>query len=169
MEARRLSPQPRAGAFAIMLRIRHPDLDPEDISRELRLSADHFFKAGEARESSAGLEHRSVHTESCWLGTLHPAEWTAATPASTGTVDPHLSAERVHDVLASDPGSALAMCVTHLRRHAAFLHRVTAGGGQIDLRIALDPAVIGGFALAPQYIRVLSELGVAVELEFGDR
>lgn len=169
MEARRLSPQPRAAAFAILLRIRHPDLDPAVISRELRVPADHSFKAGEVRESVAGLANRSVHAESCWLGTLHPAEWTAAAPAAEDKAGRDPRAQRVHDAIASDPGSALAMCAMHLRWHAAFLHRVTAGGGQIDLRIALDPAVISGFTLAPQYIRVLSELGIAVELEFGDR
>lgn len=169
MEARRLSPQPRSTAFAILLRIRHPEMDPALISRELRLPADHSFRAGEARQSVAGLANGSVHAESCWLGTLHPAEWTTAMPAAEGATGRDPRTERAHDAIASDPGTALATCAMHLRRHAAFLHRVTAGGGQIDVRITLDPALIGGFTLEPQHIRVLGELGIAVELEFGDR
>lgn len=73
MEARKLS-NPRASPFQRSLRVRHPSLDPAEISRQLRMKAEHCFRAGDPRLSRSGLAPASVHAESYWLGALNPAE-----------------------------------------------------------------------------------------------
>ena len=40
MEAREL-PEPQPQAFELVLRIRHPSMDPEEISAQLQISAEH--------------------------------------------------------------------------------------------------------------------------------
>lgn len=74
MEARKLS-DPRTSPFQLSLRVRHPSLDPAEISRQLRTKAEHSLCAGDPRLSRSGLAPASVHTESYWLGALNPAEW----------------------------------------------------------------------------------------------
>src|SRR5215469_4970481 len=74
MEASRLS-KLVSELFQLSLRIRHPSLDPADLSREFRIEAEHSFRAGDPRPSRSGLAPASVHAESYWLGALNPASW----------------------------------------------------------------------------------------------
>jgi hypothetical protein len=74
MEAKKLSmPQPLP--FQLSLRVRHPSMDPAELSRELGLEADHSFRAGDPRRSMNDTQ--SLHGESYWLGSLDPTSWPA--------------------------------------------------------------------------------------------
>ncbi len=64
-KVRETEPEP----FQLSLRIRHPSLDPEELSRELNIEAAHCFRAGDPRASRSGIA--SVHPESYWLGALN--------------------------------------------------------------------------------------------------
>src|SRR5262245_27919444 len=74
MEARDLA-EDRIPPFELAMRIRHPSLDPAEISRELQLEPEHSFKAGDPRTSSSGIAAASVHAESYWLSHLDPARF----------------------------------------------------------------------------------------------
>jgi hypothetical protein len=52
MEARLSKPDPER--FQLSLRIRHPSMDPADISRTLKIEAEHSSRAGGPRTSSTG-------------------------------------------------------------------------------------------------------------------
>ena len=66
-----LPPQP----FQLSLRIKHPSMDPADISKELGIEPEHSFRAGQPRHSKSGVAPATVHTESYWLAALNPATW----------------------------------------------------------------------------------------------
>jgi len=168
MQARRLNPEPQPPLFDIYLRVRHPYLDPATISHELQLPAEHSYRAGEARDGRAGAAGASVHSESCWLASLQPASWPASSVGG-GASGEQSRAGQINEALARDPGAALAMCTMFLRRHAAFLQQITREGGEIHLRIALDAASADGFTLAPQHMGLLSELAIALDIEFDER
>src|SRR5215469_12378565 len=72
MEARKLH-ESDSETFQLSLRIRHPSLDPEELSREFNIEAAHCFRAGDPRASRSGIA--SVHPESYWLGALNTASW----------------------------------------------------------------------------------------------
>src|SRR5215469_1766175 len=72
MEARKLR-QPDSEPFQLSLRIRHPSVDPDELSREFSIEAAHCFRAGDPRPSRTGIA--SVHPESYWLGALSTASW----------------------------------------------------------------------------------------------
>lgn len=171
MEAKEfLKPRPRP--FELSLRIRHPSMDPAEISRELRLQAEHSFKAGEPRQSSSGLAATSVHAESYWLGTLNPAAWpttlTAFDMSFPGRPNLTVNKERLQTMVSDSLGLTLTLCTTFfLRQHGDFVRRVQTEGGEISLIVALSPKALHGFTLSPQIGRALSELGVPVEFEFG--
>jgi hypothetical protein len=76
MQATKLSQLP-AHPFSLSLYVRHPSMDPADISRELQCEADESFRAGELRKSQSGMAVGSVHGETYWAATLDPTFWTA--------------------------------------------------------------------------------------------
>jgi len=146
MEAREL-PQPQPQAFELLLRIRHPSMDPEEISAQLQISAEHCFKAGEPRQPTAGgpALSGSVYSETYWLASLNP-----------GSAD-----------LSAQLGRALAVCTTRfMRPHREFFHRIQSEGGQVHLLVELNPEAVSGFTLTPELAREINTLGVPVDFEF---
>jgi hypothetical protein len=152
MEARKT--QPQAAAFHLSLRIRHPSIDPDDISRELQTEAEYCFKAGEPRGGGGALAAPSVHAESYWLAALDPVSWPAAGyTISEGGLD-----------------LALVRCTTHfLRRYAKFIHQLQADGGEVSFLVELSTNQLRGFTLTPACAGALHELGVTVDFEFTSR
>jgi len=165
MEARKLS-KLRAPPFQLSLRIRHPSLDPEEISRQLRMQPAHSFRAGDPRPSRSGLAPPSVHIESYWLAALNPAEW--PTPDSGPADDPLGKIAREHlGVLNRSLGLSLSMsAVRFFSRHAELLRGIRADGGQVSLLVTISTAEASSFSLVPEVARVFSELGIALEFEF---
>ena len=164
MEARKLS-NPRSSAFHLSLRIRHPSLDPADISRQLRIKPEHSFRAGDPRLSRSGLAPASVHAESYWLGALNPAEW----PADPSLPDDPLvkmARERLGAVSRS-LGWMLSLCALRFFSvHGPLLRGIRAEGGQVSVLVTISAADASSFSLSPEVSRVFSELGISLEFEF---
>lgn len=154
MEARQL--KPGNDSFQLSLRIRHPSMDPAEISRELHMEAEYSFKAGETRGPSRGASSASNHAESYWLAPLDAAFWESRTLAS---LQPYAVEVGTLDL-------ALVRCAYLLRRHAAFLRRVKTEGGDVSLLVALSTEAVSGFSLTPQCAGALHALGVGVDFEF---
>ena len=165
MEARKLS-KSQPPPFQLSLRIRHPSIDPADLSRELQLQAEYSFRAGEPRHSRSGLLPESVHAETYWLAILDPTSWPAnmAFPGHAGLT---LAQKNIGAALSKSLGLALALSAnSFLTLHAGVLRRIRSEGGEVNLLVALSPVDISSFSLAPEVGRVFSELGITVEFEF---
>ncbi len=168
MEARDLL-QAHSQPFELTLRIRHPSMDPAEISRVLRLQAEHSFKAGEPRESISGIAATSVHSESYWLGTLEPATFSSFDLSFPDRPRFALAKERLQSMVSESLSMALTLCTSSfLRTHADFVRRVQTEGGEVSLLVELSPQALHGFTLTPQVGRALSDLGVTVEFEIGE-
>ncbi len=160
MEAREL-PQPQPQAFELVLRIRHPSMDPGEISRLLQVTAEHCFKAGEPRKSS-----QSVHAETYWLATLNPGAWPVQSSfpdhtASTGAT------ETLGQFGSTVLGRALLACAQRfLRPHVEFLRRLKTEGGEVRLLVEVNTAVVDGFTLTPELGREIHSLGIPIDFEF---
>jgi hypothetical protein len=161
MEARKLS---KLGPelFQLSLRIRHPSLDPAELSREFRIEAEHSFRAGDPRPSRSGLAPASVHAESYWLGALNPGSW-----IRLPLEDPRLqlAQQGLGAMVSRSPGTALTLSARFLSLHAETLHRVRTEGGQISLLVAVPTGEVNSFSLAPEVSRIFGELGVTLEFE----
>jgi hypothetical protein len=158
--------------FEFSLRIRHPDMDPVEISRTLGLEPVHAFKAGERRAPRSNLSAPLVYSESYWLATLEALSVTAAQTAQTAPTGSPLSrVEAAFDQERSQVGTLdLALNVVLMgfaRRHEPFLRRVQLEGGQVTLLIAVTSAV-RGFTITSEMSRMLEKTGIAVEFEFGE-
>ena len=163
MEARKLR-QPDSEPFQLSLRIRHPSLDPEELSRELNIEAAHCFRAGDPRASRSGIA--SVHPESYWLGALNTASWPVDVTFPGVERVAASEEERIGVVAKRSLGWILSLSTRFFSAHAATLRRIRAEGGQMSLLITAPDGSLSGFSLAPAVSRVFSELGITLEFEF---
>jgi hypothetical protein len=162
MEARKLR-QPDSEPFQLSLRIRHPSLDPEELSREFSIEAAHCFRAGDPRPSRSGIS--SVHPESYWLGALNTANWPV--DVNFPGVRRLLAAQERFGVVAQRSLSwALSLSTRFFSAHAETLRRIGAEGGQVSLLVTAPAGEVSGFSLAPAVSRVFGDLGIALEFEF---
>jgi hypothetical protein len=164
MEAKKLS-KSELPAFELSLRIRHPSVDPADLSRQIGIEATHSFRAGEPRQTHSGRTTASVYGESYWLGTLDPTSWLAAhgLPGSASME----RALKAHDKsVTRSLGWALSLTARRLlRTNAALLESIRNEGGQVSLLVALSPDALDGFSLTPEASRMFSDLGITIEFE----
>jgi hypothetical protein len=163
MEAEKLS-RSELPAFELSLRIRHPSVDPADLSRQLGIEATHSFRAGEPRQSHSGRTTASVYGESYWLGTLDSTSWLAAQLSGFASME---LTEKTHDkTVTRSLGWALSLTARRLlRTNAALLESIRNEGGQVSLLVALSPDAVDSFSLTPEVSRMFSDLGITIEFE----
>jgi hypothetical protein len=163
MEARKLHVG-EAESFQLSLRIRHPSMDPAEISQALKVEPEHSFRAGRPR---AGADPARVHAESYWLGILDPAEWVRdlmSTDELSRILQKQLAMAR------GSLGAALSLYAARfLNAHAELLRRIRAEGGEITLLVTIHGPEVDHFTLAPEASQILGGLGVAVDFEIAGR
>ena len=140
--------------FRFSLHLRHPSIDPEEVSRELKLPALESFKAGAPRTSRSGIAAAAVHGETCWAAIIDPLTWSPPTPSPEGSFT---------------LGWALGfICACLHKRHKEFLHRLSAQGGSATLLVAYSTAALNGLRLQPDMARQISDLGLTIKFELTD-
>jgi hypothetical protein len=155
-------------SFQLSLRIKHPSIDPADISRELGIEPEHSFRAGQPRHSKSGLVPRAVHTESYWLAALNPTRFgnlpyaePLAEPLTLAITQKHIDA-----AVARNLTGALGLCAARFSGvHAALLHTIHSEGGEISLLVTLSSNAVSTFSLPPQVSRMFAKLGIMLEFE----
>lgn len=165
MEARRvlkLEPLP----FELALRIRHPSMDPAEVSRELGLVATHSFRAGDPRPARTAATP-AVYGESYWLGALDPTAWPADAWAS-GFSDLDVAVKALRKATTRSLGWAISLSVRRILRARALVERIHIEGGQVSLLVALAPTAVESFNLAPDVSRILSDLGITLEFDLSN-
>jgi hypothetical protein len=166
MEARKLT-GPEPDAYQLSLRIRHPAIDPAEISRELEIEAEHSFRAGDSRRSRSALAAPAPYTESYWLGVL-PPHLPALDISFPGDQRSQLAQQGLRAAVRGLTWALSLRVVRFLHRHAEFLKRIGAEGGQISVLIALPNSGETSFSLPPQTGRFFASLGVTLEFEISD-
>lgn len=96
--------------FSVSLRIFHPSIDPDSISRKIDVEATRRWRVGEPKTTPTGERLIGVNHESYWCGSL-----------------PLRNRRRL--------GSALSEAVDRLSRHRSFLREVEESGGKAELFI----------------------------------
>ena len=130
--------------FTVMLRIRHPNIDPDDITRKLGLVPQHSWRAGEARRTAQGAPLEGAYRESFWTAELQELE--------TGL-------KGVREI-----EGVLMAAVVLLRRSQAFLSKLHADGGTVELSVEVIGNRDSSLTLSPQLLSLLAKTGVALVL-----
>jgi hypothetical protein len=158
--------------FQLSLRIKHPSLDPADISKELGIEPLHSFRAGQLRHSKSGLVPAAVHTESYWLALLNPASWFANPLFAEPLEEPlrlAITQGHINAAIACNLTGAIGLCAARFNEtHSAWIRSIHSEGGEISLLVTLSPTAVSTFSLLPQVSRMLAELRITLEFEITD-
>jgi hypothetical protein len=132
--------------FTFSLRIRHPDIDPVEITQALGIEPQHTWKAGDPRRGSTGEALEGRYRESYWMGRLME--------------DPQLSTSDLTSVEA-----VLLQTLTQLRRSQDFLSRLSKGGGEAELHVSLFTRKNFQLNMSADSLTLLTRLGLGIALE----
>jgi hypothetical protein len=162
MEASKLT-KPQLPPFELSLRIRHPSVDPAELSRELALDAEHSFRAGDPRRSRGDASPASVYAESYWLGTLDPTSWPADAWFS-GHADVDSAVRELRKSATRSLGWALSFSARRFLRAKALFERIRSEGGQVSVLVTVSPA-LESFTVPPEVSRMFGDLGITLEFD----
>ncbi len=177
MEARKLA-ETRAAPIQLSIRIRHPSIDPQEISAALDLEPEHFFKAGEARTPRAKGLIAGRHTQSYWLAPVTAKTWSeqiepsflaAIAARNPGWKSALLEEEwrkAIQGLRDENVEAVLLYFLMRLNSHQAFLQRIQADGGDVSLILLIERESAADFTLPPSVCGQLAQLGVSIDFRF---
>ncbi len=131
--------------ITMSLGVRHPDMDPAQITRALGLQPGHVWRKGEERLDETGAVLGGTHRASYWFCEIAPR--------------PKFSGERV------GVESELSRVLHQLRKSIAFLQDLHFGGGATELCVTIFAHGDFRIELLPEETALLGRLGVAMTIE----
>lgn len=148
-------------SYTAFLRVRHPSIDPEELSRTLGLIPVHAWAAGSARASGEGAG--GSRPDTYWLAPLKEAAWQkpiggeAQGLAGGKFFWPPLQALPLEVFLLSQ----LRLLVPHKE----FFARLKAEGASCQMTVALAADERWEVELAPGLLRALADLNMGITIE----
>jgi hypothetical protein len=131
--------------FTMSLGVRHPDIDPAQITRALGLQPGHVWRKGQQRMDQAGTALGGSHRESYWLCELAPR--------------PKFSGERVS--VEDEMSSVLQM----LHKSIGFMQELHHGGGATELFVTVFARGDFRMELFPEEAALLGRIGLSISIE----
>ncbi len=130
--------------FTMSLVVRHPDIDPAQITRALALQPDHIWRTGEQRLDEVGTALGGSHRGSYWICEI--------------TARPRMEGER------PGMGGELSRVLDVLRRSMGFMQDLHHGGGATELVVTIFARGDFHVELLPEESSLLGRLGVAMTI-----
>ncbi len=131
--------------FTMSLRIRHPHVEPAEITRVLGIEPQHTWRAGEPRRDPVGGVLEGTYRESYWMGRL--------------MVKPELASDQV------SVESEVLRTLAQLRKSFGFLETLAHEGGVAELNVSIFAREEFRLELLPETLGLLGRLGLTVSLE----
>jgi hypothetical protein len=157
-----MSSQPRTtvAPTRIHLRVKHPQLDPSEITRVLSMTPEHTLEAGRSSVSMAA--------ETYWIAPLNfsgfEASWDALdADGETVGASPRPSFAALQ---ALSDESIVSVALRRLQAHQDFFRSIADEGGTATLLINVEQA--GSMTIPPSLARKLADLGLTLELDWSD-
>lgn len=152
MGARKLS-EISATPIQLSLRVRHPAIDPQEISGALGLEPEHCFKAGDSRPTRSKGAVAAQHTQTYWLAPVSPESW-------PDMIEPagNLRTRGIEGVLFP--------FLQRLSAQHSFLQKIQAEGGDVALILVIERESAADFTLPVGVARLLVQLGISIEFNF---
>jgi hypothetical protein len=161
--------QAQEAPFQLLLRIKHPTIDPAEITRELQMAPEHIAAAGSS-VSAAGK--KCLHSESYWLVEL-------PTPSIDDILgrggEPLSLVARKLSTLSKETQLRLSQAfglsefhlLAQLRKfeaHSVFFKQINETNGSVTL-ILQRPNRNGPFTVTPGLARRLADLNIGLEID----
>jgi hypothetical protein len=130
--------------FTMSLSIRHPNVDPSEISRALGFEPQHSWKVGEQRRGPTGDLLEGVYRETFWMGRL--------------MTEPELASDRVSVEV------VVLRTLTQLRKSFDFFTDLSRSGGVAELHVSIFGREDFRLEFVPESLSLLGRLGLTVSL-----
>jgi hypothetical protein len=131
--------------FTMSLRIRHPHVDPAEVTRVLGMEPQHMWRAGDARRDVGGAELEGTYRESYWMARL--------------MVEPQLASDGV------GVESEVLRTLAQLRRSFSYLETLKLEGGEAELLVNIFAREDFRLDFLAESLSILGRLGLALALE----
>ena len=128
--------------YDVTLRVRHPDIDPRDITAALGIEPKWTWRAGEARMTPVGTSLSGVYPHTYWYATLRKAEY------------------REQDLIA-----ALGELLDRLLPFKQFFQSIRRTGGNIEFFIGWSFYHNSGEVFEPELLARLADLQIALSFD----
>jgi hypothetical protein len=145
--------------FSIALRIRHPSIDPAEITDRVGIEPQHAWRAGEPRRVERGEGGSALHRETYWVGLLPPR-----LPGPTlGRLSE--SAENAIRNATTHPQSALYFTLLKMKRGGDFWREFAEQGGTVECLLQVHKADRFQLDLSQALLIALVELRITLSIE----
>jgi len=147
--------------FSVALRIRHPTIDPAELTRRLALQPEHAWRAGEPR-------HRDDDDDGGGgTGVYRESYWTALVPPAAGFIDPLLvlGALRRSREAVIHPQTRLYFMLLKMKRETEFWRAFAEQGGTIDCLVQVHTAECFQLEMSQALLLALVDLKVTLSIE----
>ena len=131
--------------FSVALRIRHPSIDPAEISRQIGFDPQHSWKAGEPRRPVAGEITVGSYRETYWVGLLPIRE--LPMPANI------------------QPQTTIFFTLLRMRRAEGFWRRIADEGGTIECLVEMHGGEDFRIDLSQALLTLLVQLRITLSVE----
>lgn len=145
-----------AEASRIHLRVKHPKLDPNEITQTLAIEPEHTLAAGRGAASAAA--------ESYWIAPLAFSNFEEPWLNQESTDEP--PRVRLTAIQMMGDEAVVGLALRRLQQHQDFFQRIIVDGGTATLLINVNKA--GSMTIPPSLARKLADLGLALELDWSD-
>lgn len=149
-----------AADFSITLRLRHPHIDPTELTNHLGIEPQHSWRAGEPRRLETGELDRGVYRETYWVGLLQAApdidEWSVR-------LDPRPAGTPAIGEVA--PQTALFFTLLKMKRASAFWRTFTAQGGSIHCLLQVHRPERFQLDFPPALFAIFVDLKIGLSIE----
>lgn len=145
--------------FTVMLIMRHPNADPELLTRELGLSPEYSWRAGDSRKPESGGEASGKYRETYWAARIYPYPQPCPVPAFETLLD----AFGMPVETASMPlESVLSIGTLILKRRRDLWERLQAEGASAEFLIALASCDRVDLKLPADLLSAMGSLGLSM-------
>lgn len=131
--------------FAVSLRVRHPAVSPEEITRELGLQPWHAWKAGDPRRTPRGEPLEGTYRESYWSVQL--------------VEEPRISSEELQ------LEGFLLRTLGQLASSQEFFKRLQAEGGTVEFAVSVFGQENFTMDFSPALLTAVGRLGFGIALD----
>lgn len=131
--------------FCVSLRITHPKIDPDEITKVLGITPTHKWKFGESRKTPKGTQLSGNNIESYWTARLHDKK--------------NLHSE---DITLEE---FISKANRRLRSYKEYLKKLSNDGGRIEYFVGWFGSSNMGANFKPSVLKDTAELGIEIALD----
>jgi Domain of unknown function (DUF4279) len=130
--------------YSIALRIRHPSIAPDELSRAIGFEPQHSWRRGEPRRSASGETLSGVYRETYWVGFV-----------------PTLAPNAPN---AFDPQAILLFTLLKMKRAGTFWRDLVEQGGTVECLIEIVSGDSFTLDLSPALLSLLVQLRIGLTI-----